>query len=401
MPQPGAAGRRLFWFRLALGGIGAVAAAQLWRWLCWDGLAPDVLGALVFAAVQAAGPSAAPAPEEPLPALAETPPAAAAVPAERHATAVQVAAELRRYRDATGIMGRQLADATEETEAAAMAILGRMTEVDQAVANFLSAHKKAEHGTADITRAGEREVRKMQQAVREMGEWVSKRAAEVRADRDTYARVVGETEDFAKAISAIAARTRLLALNAAIEAARAGEAGRGFAVVAAEVRALADNAAGAAAHVRDSLSRLRSTTHRSDEDEGNSGREGALLDAAARDASAAEEGFQSLASQAQKMMSAAQVSGEAVAKAVTEAMGSIQFQDIVRQKISHVGHGLELLAEHADGLADALAEKCPVKQIQDAVIASMYEAYAMHSERNAHTGQTGAVVAAAPPVELF
>jgi methyl-accepting chemotaxis protein len=359
---------------------------------------------MVFAAVQLLGEVAAA--KEPVAAATAAPGAAAAaagtaVAVESKRNTNEVAAELRQYRDMTDIMGRQLASAVRETEAASLAILGHLTEVDSTVGVFLAAHHRSEHGTADITRVGEREVQKMQKAVREMGEWVRRRAAEVQTDHETYGRVVGETEDFAKAIGEIAARTRLLALNAAIEAARAGEAGQGFAVVAAEVRALADNAAGATTHVRESLSRLRKATQQSDRQENTADRESALLSAAAHGADAAEEGFRSLASQALAVMAAAQASGEAVARAVTEAMGSIQFQDIVRQKISHVEHAQERLAAHARGLAEALDSNGPVNRVQDAVADTMLETYVMHSERTAHAGETHAAASPDKPIELF
>jgi methyl-accepting chemotaxis protein len=379
--------RQLLW--LALGGVAAVAAAQLSRLLLWDGLATDLLGALVFAMIQwlCAGSCSLPAAAEP-----EKPQVGPALLPASSAPA-DVALELQGYQSVTDIMGRQLAAAAVETEAAALAILGRLGEVDEAVRALLAAHAEAESGIADITRAGEADVSNMRQAMHDMRDWVLSRAAEVRADREEYARVVGETEGFTKAIGVIAGRTRLLALNAAIEAARAGEAGRGFAVVAGEVRALADNAAAAAAHAAKGLGRLRQSTLQRQSHGGEADQEARLLKSAERQSQAAEDGFNRLAAQGQAMLTAAKESEAAVAVAVTEAMGAVQFQDIVRQKIGHVGDGLDSLAAHAAGLAEALRENGPVVPVQQAVADPMFEGYVMHAEREAHGGGAGAVAA--------
>ena len=67
----------------------------------------------------------------------------------------------------------------------------------------------------------------------------TRRADVAVGNADGLVSTVGEIDQVAGMIQAIASQTNLLALNATIEAARAGEAGRGFAVVAQEVKTLA------------------------------------------------------------------------------------------------------------------------------------------------------------------
>lgn len=71
--------------------------------------------------------------------------------------------------------------------------------------------------------------------------------------RDT----LGQIDELAAAIDAVAAQTNLLALNATIESARAGEAGKGFAVVAGEVKELASQTQQATDRIRSVIDNVR------------------------------------------------------------------------------------------------------------------------------------------------
>ena len=376
---------------LAIGLLVGVAGAQAWRVLLGDGLGSDLAGGLGFALVQLGtmrrgDPPAVPEAAETVPVLV-----AAALPPTSAPNVAQaaVAGELALYREVTGILRRQIDGATGETEAAALAIIGRLDELDSVVRGLHAALAGAEEESAVITAQGMREVSAMRQAVLDLHGLAMVRSAEVRAGREAYGRIADEANSFATALGAItniAAQTRMLALNATIEAARAGDAGRGFAVVAGEVRALADAAALAAAGVRAGVGRLRETASQQLSAGQDALAETRLIEAAERQATAASAGFDRLAERGRATLATAQSASNAVAGAIMEALGTAQFQDIVRQRLAHVGEGLDRMGLHADGLAGALRQDGAVEPVEETLLRPLRANYVMRSEHEAHGG---------------
>jgi len=146
-------------------------------------------------------------------------------------------------------------------------------------------------------------------------------------------------------VRSIADQTNLLALNAAIEAARAGDAGRGFAVVADEVRNLSERSTTFNEQIRklansskDSVAKVRE----------------AVTQMASRDlvrSRDAKNDSTKLFHQVEEINDAlaagiAEVAdcGKKIDYSVSEAVRSLQFEDIATQALSAAGSHLERLA---------------------------------------------------------
>jgi methyl-accepting chemotaxis protein len=179
--------------------------------------------------------------------------------------------------------------------------------------------------------------------------------------RDNFERIqglaneVGALTPLIKVITSIAQQTSLLALNAEIEAARAGSAGRGFAVVAFEVRKLAVSSTQAAADIAE---KINSTCKKVEAEMAE-----ARLSLEQHEASSA---MNQLVADLGEMQSEFARNGQLLLDVITEvdanyaesvnrltqALGHIQFQDVMRQRMEHVQEALTEMRDHMQSMSE-------------------------------------------------
>jgi methyl-accepting chemotaxis protein len=151
------------------------------------------------------------------------------------------------------------------------------------------------------------------------------------------------------AITAIAHQTKLLALNAKIEAALAGDAGRGFDVVASEVKQLALLTDTAAADISNKIASVCNKVDKEMEDAQNALQKHESNEAMSHLIGEIGEMQQHFSRNSEMLLTIiAGVYGnygDSVVR-LSKALGHIQFQDIMRQRMEHVQEAMREMREH-------------------------------------------------------
>ncbi|MFZ1107277.1 MAG: methyl-accepting chemotaxis protein [Rhodomicrobium sp.] len=169
-----------------------------------------------------------------------------------------------------------------------------------------------------------------------------------RAQLSSIADFAHRQEAIVQGIRKLARQTNMLALNASIEAARAGEAGKGFAVVAAEVKALSRQTDQAAIDISEGLHTLNNTIADSiDNLNVRQDRERGDLNAIVSAIGELEKNMTVLIDQQRGTLAEMIQESESIAQLVIDLIGSIQFQDVARQKLNGVTGVLHEIVDHS------------------------------------------------------
>ncbi|GIF10311.1 methyl-accepting chemotaxis protein [Actinoplanes teichomyceticus] len=334
-------------------------------------------------------------------------------PAEQGVRGDVVAEALQPVPSYCDVIDGHVRDVIDQTNEAARGILQQLVKVDS-LAEVMAGDVSQLAGTLSRTETELSQVSASNdQLVGRLISYFLYRDHQIRALVDQ----MRELNQHVTQIEEVSRATNILALNAMIEAVRAGDAGEGFSVVADEVRKLAHRSSEAAQGIGSSIADLTAKLDAvlSDDSHFDAGRETppmkedtAMTRRLGGIANAQREMSQMVSGILRDTVTAArqvQQSSDALTTETTGAVGHVQFQDISRQMLEHVGNAVadvrrqcEDVAAYARGEVDADEVRQRAIDVED-----LRARHVMARQRHTHAEQTGATAqnGTEPFIELF
>ena len=311
------------------------------------------------------------------------------------------------------VMHEQIADSLAESEHEVLAAVEQMNLLYEQSGRQRERIGQSVRSSKDLAESTDQRVERNRQTVAMLETELKGITAELQHNLQhiqNLAAEVWELTPLIKMITSIAQQTNLLALNAEIEAARAGSAGRGFAVVAGEVRKLSVLSSKAATEIAGKINSTCGKVEREMTDAQASLQRHLSsnnLETLISDLSEMQRDFTSSSRFLLEVISDVEAGYDESVSRLSQALGHIQFQDVMRQRMEHVQGALVDMREHLGLVSEKLDDPSWSGQLDltfDKILTTHLDQYKMASQTSTHLSVAGGVSNRdndRPAIELF
>jgi len=250
------------------------------------------------------------------------------------------------------VVNGQIGDSLAESE---REVLLAIEQIGYMINQFTKHREDIAHSVKsgrDVTESTRLRVEKNRESIAGIESQLQQQTNEMRSKLthiQDLANEISALTPLVQVITAIAHQTKLLALNARIEAGRAGDAGAGFAVVASEVKELALLTDQAASDISNRIASVCKKVDMEMADAQNSLKKhesNEVMSHLIGEVGEMQQHFSRNSEMLLTVISGVYANyGDSVLR-LSKALGHIQFQDKMRQRMEHVQEALREMCEH-------------------------------------------------------
>uniref|UniRef100_A0A7C3IM06 Methyl-accepting transducer domain-containing protein n=1 Tax=Gracilinema caldarium TaxID=215591 RepID=A0A7C3IM06_9SPIR len=289
------------------------------------------------------------------------------------------------------ILQGQVSHAAKESEQEILSIIKNLEYIRDEGKAFLDVLHKQSEMAAKIARNKAEKLKDNEKLLQDLESYQEYRAKQIAEDIRAIEKELSEIQDLFEltaTIQDINEQTNLLALNAGVIAVKAGSQGRAFAVVAKELQNLSKKIALTTSNIEQKVKDISNTVKESIcpiIDKARASREKEELDALYDGMVDASNSFNELSEYFITITDASNKTMEKMQSDIIGALGHIQFQDVLRQQLEHIGQGMKDLQDYFEFVKNNItnydAENWIVLEDK---IKKLRERYVMQQQRVVH-----------------